>query len=412
MYACHVGLVQSHVASQWLRRSRRLKQPGTLPPTSLHFETSTMPSRRLPDPLILAIILESDVSTLKRLRLVSRGFYALIETYGKSINAKLSHSLYSNDLIECFTLAWHEECAVEALFDIDRRIRIARWMAALALKHTRHLVGPLQDWMQDPLCDAFLVFNELDMWNHITMGLGIMWRLAELGREQRHDSTVHNGLQASTAPVELLEQDLRSMAWLDNTISQAQITHIRNLAEMRRICLCFALEFCVRELFAQRYLFDEYDEYGKLNIPKPQVTAKYTWAKWFVLRSGPDFIARAWKSADDKAVCGRLLVDELQRRSLDQIEIEISTAEQLYEAANEVLPSHWCDPEPDLLHLIATEDELRTGWVKAEYAEVTKGGRLALGKHKNFLRKFVECLGPPDFGQRVSWGRTLGVRER
>ena len=131
-----------------------------------------MPLQQLPDPILLCIVFESDVATLKHLRLACRSFNALMEAYGKSIHDKALAKAYTQDLADCFDIRWRESSHLTALFVADGRIQEARWMAAVRLRAARN-VWPRRRSFHD----HYEIYDIMSMWEYVVMGLGIMWRL-------------------------------------------------------------------------------------------------------------------------------------------------------------------------------------------------------------------------------------------
>lgn len=88
----------------------------------------------LHDTIILSVVLEVDLNTLKNLRLTCRRFVALIDTYGTSIRNKLLYRSFPLQLVEYYVSKSQQKEPIKTLFDVHRKLDKATWMAALSVK--------------------------------------------------------------------------------------------------------------------------------------------------------------------------------------------------------------------------------------------------------------------------------------
>ncbi|KAF2677902.1 hypothetical protein K458DRAFT_423589 [Lentithecium fluviatile CBS 122367] len=192
-------------------------------------------------------MLESDVTTLKSLRITCRNFNTLIQSYGKSIRSRILSRNYSRDLIHCFELPWNGESPVQALFDTDREIQTAMWMAALRLAQRArspnvHIWPHRHDCMQNDYRPALDIMT---MWENIVEGLSLMWRLHEWAREEIRADFGKHVLRAA-AYISDVTRNHSQLKNLEERILQRQICFIRGLADTKRTSLYFAFGYCVR----------------------------------------------------------------------------------------------------------------------------------------------------------------------
>ncbi|KAF1948156.1 hypothetical protein CC80DRAFT_498397 [Byssothecium circinans] len=280
-----------------------------------------MPLTQLPDSILLCIIFESDIATLKHLRLACRNFNALIEAYGKSIHATALARAYTQDLVDSFDIRWRERNHLTALFITDGRIQEARWMAAVRLRAASQIWPP--DQYHDPTT------NIMPMWECVVMGLGIMWRLHDCATQEMCLDFGHDALH-SAAYMSDITIDYPQLEDFEKRILHKQIPVVENLTLAHRRSLYYALGYCVRVLYQGRAFTPELDIRAKVNE-----YWKDQWIKWLVLREGPTFIATAWRSEAVKRMHSELIERALTNRNPAQIDIEIAAVKLLYEAVKQ-----------------------------------------------------------------------------
>jgi hypothetical protein len=293
-----------------------------------------MPLPQLSDPILLCIISESDIATLKHLRLACRNLNALIEAYGKSIYAKALARAYTQDIVNSFDIMWHEKNHLTALFITDGRIQEARWMAGVRLRGANLTRPP------NPCTDA--TPNVMSMWESVVMGLGIMWRLHDCATEEMCLDFGHDALH-SAAYVSDITNDYPRLEDLEKRILCKQITVVENLTLDHRRALYYALGFCVDVLYQGRAFTQDMDSRTKIYGRR-----KDHWIRWLVLREGPAFIATAWRSEAVKQRHNELIEEALTNRNPAQIDMEMAAVELLYEAVKQkgIFPREWSCPSP------------------------------------------------------------------
>lgn len=136
----------------------------------------------LPDDILLEIILRTDLPTLKSLSLVSHAFYNLINAYASAIKSSLFKSSGIQRYESAFGLARHGKSVVKDVLDVARRVKLARWTAAVRLEcEQRHT--PPKDSDPDTWEWPWAVHFPLEtMCEMVVIGLGILWRLSEVAK--------------------------------------------------------------------------------------------------------------------------------------------------------------------------------------------------------------------------------------
>lgn len=285
-------------------------------------DKSAQDERRLSDDIFLGIMFHSDSFTLRNLRIACRTFYDLSEAYGTSLRLKLLQP-YDEYFINLFDLPACEKTPLQAALGIDRRIRLARWISAMALRNGPSCTGDSTQTSQ---------ISPKDMFESITIGLAVMWRLSDIARTlisfELGEILPQNALLA-TATTHL--EDVRS---LEFQILNAQRRHIRALPAAERLALFFAIGYCVPVMYQAQIL--EFNKYGEAVEFDHDTRARiYRWYAWFIIRSGPDFIASAWKTETENRRCTKLIADTRSSRHWKQFDNESHTLLNLYDELRE-----------------------------------------------------------------------------
>ncbi|KAF2107190.1 hypothetical protein BDV96DRAFT_589877 [Lophiotrema nucula] len=318
-----------------------------------------MNSLKLPDVIVIAILLESDIPTLKQARLTCRSFRALIDAYSKSISSSLLTRRYPSEVKEHFTLVDHSMFAVNGLFEIDRRIHLARWMASFALKDLEP--GDLawaEQWTGRDLEDSLVLVT--DLLGYVIAGLGAMWHLSELA-----SIMVQKELQLSPRPRPLglsaVTPRYQYISELERRVLDTQIAYLNTLSDYGKKGLYFALGYCVRVIYRGRSF--ELDDAGHSALVElPEHYARERWARWLIVREGPDFIATAWLSSAGRQRCTGLLAAQRVSRPQSQLDVESSCAKELYRSLWSSIPAGrmYSDSPPGSPRLIAADADMDT----------------------------------------------------
>lgn len=310
-----------------------------------------MALKQLPDPILLCIVFESGIATLKHLRLVCHNFNALIQAYGKSIRAKDLDRQYTQEVVDCFDVLWREKNHLTALFVTDGRIQEARWMAAVRLRTVGNILRH-RAWIHD----LYPTYDIMSMWEYVVMGLGIMWRLHDYATQEicldfGYDARHAEGYMSD------ITIDYPQLEKLEKRILRKQIIFVENLTMGHRKSLYHALGFCVRVLYPTRNTLAPKSDPD----PKPGVIDnwKLLWVKWLVLREGPAFIATTWRSEAAQEMHSELIGRAFTNRNRTQMDTEMAGVTPLYEAVVQGIlgTDEYTGPDASP-YLIASEGEI------------------------------------------------------
>ncbi|PVH95450.1 hypothetical protein DM02DRAFT_675495 [Periconia macrospinosa] len=244
---------------------------------------------RLHTSLHQLIIFESDIATLKHLRLACRNFNALIEVYGISIHVKNLARAYTQDLVDCFDIQWRERNHLTACFITDGRILDARWCLHIYESSTVQtestLFVPSYRWMAAVRLRVTGYYP--------VMGLGIMWHLHDCATQEMCLDFGHDALH-SAAYMSAITIEYPQLEDLEARILRKQIAFVG---------LFYALGFCVPVLhesraFTPKSIFDALNRNFELYCDSMAIGSCQTdaqWADWkssHEQRSGADWISR------------------------------------------------------------------------------------------------------------------------
>jgi hypothetical protein len=347
-----------------------------------------MNSIHISDTIILEIALQSDISMLKNLRLVCRSFYALIESYGFSIKSVILARLYSQDLIQNFALESHNDCPVKAVFDIDRRIRLARWLAALLLEF-EETSTPF--WSEHNNSVQYSVRLE-DMWEYLTIGLGVMWRISDISRDLIEAEI---GLSPPWIPLSTITCGYPKVLELEHQILHLQTEYLHSVSEIGIRSFYFASKYFIPSLYSIcSFRTLDSNTFGyEISFEIEEFEVR-NWWKWLVLREGPDLIALAWKTNKGKE--NRLrFVTELMRRHKSQFLVEKAAADSIYRVIERLISQHHFKPlaYPTLLFEGDSRDMVMH-WIKENGKEPGSRGVQLQAPHYPISRAPVGSVRP------------------
>ncbi|KAF1995573.1 hypothetical protein P154DRAFT_623925 [Amniculicola lignicola CBS 123094] len=292
-----------------------------------------MERTRLPNSIILEIIMASpDIATLKNLRLTCRSIHGLMDSYGISIKSCILSREYDQETVASFKLAGHEHHPIVSIFDIQHRVQTARWIAALILRDRRC-------WSPQAIVriERYGPISKIrleDLWWHITLGIGMLWRLAEIARETimaEHPET-KLGLKTNiSAATHTLPQSV--VENLEQQILEAQKEYLDGLSTVEAHDIFRAEDYCATALDNLRvtdcpvYNSSEEDFFG--GPSREEVANIDSWYHWIALREGPILFATALGTVKGRTRCKNMIAIERDCRTRNQFLIEQACAQDL-----------------------------------------------------------------------------------
>ena len=288
-----------------------------------------MTDPQLPQQLILDIVYFCDVSTLKSLRLAHRSLRDLLDTYQISICSNAKARLFQTEEIDCFQLLDGSCPALLALFALEYRVRTAKWLAAVGLENNQE-----DEDLYRPGLYGNVGANEVQgdpIRSYITVGWGVLWRLADIARNVVSEMTDINVLKSRTQ-ISSLTRGYRFVRKLETKIKEMQLEYIHTLPFRGRESYGYFLMHGVSSrTFADR-VFD--DPRGKASDWRTgnEYTIGNSWLNWLVLREGPRLFIRAWGSKEGNEECSRLITTEWSKRLKEQLSIEHAAAKDVEES--------------------------------------------------------------------------------
>jgi len=280
--------------------------------TPLDLDARQMARTWLPDAIMLQIMLETDVQTKQNMRLACRAFYALMEAYSNSIvsTIRLRHD---ETIWKYFSIDAPKIIPLRIAFELDRRIRTAKWIAAMALRD-QPTITPQKSIASEsyyPLMD----FN--DMFDHIVVGLGIIWHLSSIYKAGSPGD--RQGIQFWTSKHRSdVSTDSQPIIETDNGIARQQFDYIRALDDEGLKAYYHCIAYCTPVLYGMRagVKIDKYDRH------RPGDGKLCNWYSWFIFQEGPEFFVDAWGSVDGNERCVERLLDARKGRNEEQYECE------------------------------------------------------------------------------------------
>ncbi|KAF2747675.1 hypothetical protein M011DRAFT_467286 [Sporormia fimetaria CBS 119925] len=284
----------------------------------------------LPDEILIEIFAYSNVPTLHALRLSCRAFRDIISAYARYICSEALEQDYSWDLLSHYSLIIGEDYPFHGIFEIHRRIQLGRLIAARALQD--QVISPPRPVgaLVDPSYPhRILQVHVSDMFEWVTMGLGIMWQLSALAKPDVQVQFEEYRFPQET--VEIWRYYMKKYTGhrggrafklsTENRVLITQIDRIRNLGESGLKCLSYALSFCIRAITERRAL-ETGPEGGYKRLPFDELGERQLWTEWLLLRKGPDYLAKCWRSKRDKEQADRDMTTALVTRPTGQLQEE------------------------------------------------------------------------------------------
>ncbi|KAF2686315.1 hypothetical protein K458DRAFT_416628 [Lentithecium fluviatile CBS 122367] len=271
-----------------------------------------MARKWLPDAIMLQIMLASDVRTMQNMRLACRAFYALMEAYSNSIVSTI-HLRHGETTWKYFSIAAPKKTPLRIAFELDRRIRTAKWIAAMALRDQpiKTPQGPNASEPYYPRMDFH------DMFDYIVVGLGIIWHLSSIFKAG--PPCDRQGIRSWTSKYRSdVSTDSQPIIETNNDIARQQFDYICALDDEGLKAYYHSKVYCTPVLYCMRagVEIDKHDPHG------PGCGKLCQWYSWFILQEGPEFFVDAWGSVDGNERCVERLLDARKGRNEEQYNCE------------------------------------------------------------------------------------------
>ncbi|KAF2797314.1 hypothetical protein K505DRAFT_269740 [Melanomma pulvis-pyrius CBS 109.77] len=296
-----------------------------------------MARKWLPDAIMLQIMFASDVQTMQNMRLACRAFYALMEAYSNSIvsTIRLRHD---ETVWKYFSIAAPKKPPLRIAFELDRRIRTAKWIAAMALRD-QPTMTPEEANASEPFYPR-MDFH--DMFDYIVVGLGIIWHLSSIFKAGSR-------------------QGIRSWTSKYPSNARQQFDYIRALDDEGLKAYYHSKAYCTPILFSPRAGVKT----DKRDPHEPANEKLSNWYSWFILQEGPEFFVNLWGSVDGDERCVERLLDSRKRRNEEQYDSE---TEWLQDVIRKRFYRNLGDGFHDYADLVARNEEERwrmvEGWIE------------------------------------------------
>lgn len=285
-----------------------------------------MASHPLPQEVLLRIISSCEILILQRLLLTNSTVRNLIQTYQNSLCSVITTNSSTIDDIEAFrlpkTCSWEP---LQALFVLEYRIQIARWLSAVTLENYRN-ENNLSGTGTSGNIGADEVWGDTAR-RHVFVGWDILWRLSDIARSILELETTSNSTKGTLISSLTREMDNRELRLLEDKIRDQQLTYVATLSHQEAWCFCI-MHRCATAAFSDR-VFGE--TWGKHWSNGKDYAVYRSWLSWLMLREGPSLLARAWETKAGNEDCSRKITKELSARSKNQVYIEEAAAKQVRE---------------------------------------------------------------------------------
>jgi hypothetical protein len=163
--------------------------------------------------------------------------------------------LFTKEEIDVFQILHGSHPPVLALFFLEYRVRMAKWLTAAGLENheeDRNSSNQRQ-WGNIGANES----REDEVRNYITVGWGVFWRLADIARKVVYEMTETNVSESKKA-ISPLTRGLRFVQKLESTIQQQQLEYISSFPGPGRCELTsyYFMHLTISSAFADR-VFDD-----------------------------------------------------------------------------------------------------------------------------------------------------------
>ena len=345
----------------------------------------------LADPVMLQVILESDVSTLKSLRLVNRSTYNLIAGYEHSICMNITKRRFSPSIVSRFYPRLSLKSSIKSLFLLEHRLQTAQWLSGVALEkyHEDYDCYGYDCQGHDCSCGNIGITEQRGdcVRAHVDIGWSVLWHLTDIAEEKEntHGLEMPNpcGQRASRT------RGYNSFRALESEILCEQLEFVNSLSFDERADYSL-MHFFIGCAFAYRVFEDHRPEHHDVDVEFQVPTIGYhelgpgdrfrrsnSWLNWLVLREGPCFFEHAWRSKRGNQECLEYITTQWSKRSPGQLLVE-------YAAARKV----------ELALRVGEEDSERPPPQFFDYMDCAPGWKQAAGPYRD-IPFFIGHLIPP-----------------
>jgi len=288
-----------------------------------------MAEPRLPPQVMLDIIYVCDVPTLKLLRIVHRSFRDLIDTYQTSIYANATRRLFDKSDVELFRPTDRSLSPLLALFALEYRLRMSKWLAAVGMENFQEDLNLLR-----PGVFGNIGANEAQgdlARDYVAAGWGVSWALADIAKIEIH-KRINADQNNIKRRVSSLTRGMHSFKELETKIKKQQLEFIANLPFRGREAYGYSVMHGTITCVFRDRVFE--DPRGKASDWRAgnEHACNNSWLNWLSLREGPDFFIKAWTSKAGNEACSKHITSEWSKRSKEQLLFELAVAKEVEDA--------------------------------------------------------------------------------
>ena len=345
----------------------------------------------LPDTVMLQVILESDVSTLKSLRLVNRSTYNLIAAYEHSICTNITERRFSPSIVSRFYPRLSLGSSLKLLFLLEHRVQTAGWLSGVAVEkyHEDYDCYGYNCQGHDCCCGNIGVTEQRGdrVRYHVDIGWSVLWHLRDIAEER--ENTHGLGRPEPCGQRAPRTRGYKSVRALESEILSEQLEFVNGLSYDERADYSL-MRFFVGCAFANRVFEDHRPEHFDVDIESEAPTIGYhelgpgdrfrksnSWLNWLVLREGPCFFERAWRSRSGNQECLKYITTQWSTRSPEQLLIECAAARRV-----------------ELALWVGEEDDERPPPQFFDYMDCAPNWKQAAGPYRD-IPFFIGHLKPP-----------------
>ncbi|KAI9704276.1 MAG: hypothetical protein M1836_007137 [Candelina mexicana] len=270
-------------------------------------------------PVLLQIILESDLKTLLSLRLTGKATYDLITAYETSISKCVARRTFSNEIL-LIRPDGHPEPSVNWLLEVQYRATVVPELSALAVENERRVLRGfammalnIPSW--DPRGDELRA--------RVDNGWYILWHLSDI-------AVVAQAADRAAEPRRYLGLGPRQ-----NVLARKQEAEVlaRRLAFLAQLSPSQVEDYHIMHYYMAG-AFDNSDlcdlgKPGDFDWPGALFNRGSSWLNWYVLRTGPRLFIQAWHRGAALEAVVRAVKDEWSIRSNRRVSIEQYSARQI-----------------------------------------------------------------------------------
>ena len=345
----------------------------------------------LTDTIMLQVVLESDISTLKSLRLVNRSTYNLIAAYEHSVCTNITQRQFSPSIVNRFYPRLSLESSIKSLFLLEHRVQTAQWLSGVALEkyHEDDDCCGYNCYGYNCSCGNIGVTEQRGerVRAHVNIGWSVLWHLTDIAEERGNTHGLK--LPESCGQRASRTRGYNSFRALESEILSEQLEFVNSLSFDERADYSL-MQFFIGCAFADRVFEDHRPEHHDVDTefgvprigyhelgPGDRFRRRNSWLNWLVLREGPCFFEHAWRSKRGNQECLEHITTQWSTRSQEQLLVE-------YAAARKVELALW----------VGEEDDNRPPPQFFTYMDCAPGWKQAAGPYRD-IPFFIGHLKPP-----------------